>query len=68
MDTLTGIKRKELEEIKITRLPSKPMSVQEALLQLKVSDIEFLAFTNSETGKTNVLYKGKGGNIGLIAP
>ncbi|MGE5443992.1 MAG: ribosome hibernation-promoting factor, HPF/YfiA family [Ignavibacteriales bacterium] len=56
------------EDIKVERAPSKPMSVEEAVLQLKVSDMDFLVFRNSETGEVNVVYKKKGNSIGLIAP
>ncbi len=56
------------ENIRVERAPSKPMSVEEAVLQLKVSDMDFLMFRNSETGEVNVVYKKKGNSIGLIAP
>jgi putative sigma-54 modulation protein len=58
----------EAEDIKVERAPSKPMSVEEAVLQLKVSDMVFLMFRNSETGEVNVVYRKKGNSIGLMAP
>lgn len=54
--------------IKIRKLPRKPMSLEEALLQLNASDRPFFAFTNSDTGAMNVLHKKKGGGIELITP
>ena len=62
------LRSEEMEDIKIERAPSKPMSVEEAVLQLRVSDMDFLMFRNSETGEINVVYKRKGRSIGLIAP
>ncbi len=61
-------KNKNFDTLMFEKLPKKPMSMEEALLQLKVSELGFIAFTNSETGAMNVLYKGKGGKIGLIEP
>jgi len=61
-------KKKALDAIMFEKLPKKPMSLEEALLQLQVSELGFIAFRNSETGAMNLLYKGKGGKIGLITP
>jgi putative sigma-54 modulation protein len=46
----------------------KPMTTEEAALQLTASRDEFLVFSNAETGKTNVVYKRKDSHIGLIEP
>ncbi|MGQ0793508.1 MAG: ribosome hibernation promotion factor [Deltaproteobacteria bacterium] len=54
--------------IKMEKLPPKPMSIAEAVLQLKVSGGGFLAFHNSETGEVNVLYKSEENNLGLVTP
>jgi putative sigma-54 modulation protein len=61
-------KDEEIATIIFEKLPKKPMSIDEAFLQLKVSDLGFIAFTNSETGLMNVLYRRKGGEIALIEP
>lgn len=47
---------------------AKPMDVEEAAMQLKLSNSEFLVFTNSKTRLINVLYRRKDGNFGLIEP
>jgi putative sigma-54 modulation protein len=47
---------------------AKPMDAEEASLQLKLSNDEFLVFTNSKTRLINVLYRRKDGNFGLIEP
>lgn len=44
----------------------KPMSVEEATMQMDVADNDFLVFTNSSTNNVNVLYSRKDGNYGLI--
>jgi putative sigma-54 modulation protein len=47
---------------------AKPMSLEEAVMQMKITDNEFLVFTDSSTEKINVLYRRKDGNLGLIKP
>jgi putative sigma-54 modulation protein len=46
----------------------KPMTVEEAALQLAASRDEFLVFSNAETDHTSVVYKRKDAHIGLIEP
>ncbi len=46
----------------------KPMSVDEAILQMNLLDHEFFVFEDSETGEVCVVYKRKDGNYGLISP
>ena len=46
----------------------KPMSVDEAALQLNSLENEFLVFLNAETEGVNVIYKRKNGDYGLIDP
>lgn len=47
---------------------SKPMSVEEASLQLEISPESFLVFMNQNTNLVNVIHKRKDGNHGLIEP
>lgn len=57
------------EEIKIVRtkkIESKPMSPEEAVLQMELIGHAFFIFTNSDTGETNVVYRRKKGDYGLI--
>lgn len=58
----------ELADLKIHKLPPKPMSVEEASLQLRVSDANFVAFKNSENGLMNVIYLSRRGQKILIEP
>ncbi|HWP91256.1 MAG TPA: HPF/RaiA family ribosome-associated protein [Thermodesulfobacteriota bacterium] len=60
-------KRLEGEGISLERVPLKPMSVEEAILQLKVSGEDILTFRNSETGEINTLHNRRG-KVVLIAP
>ena len=46
----------------------KPMFLDEAVLQLEVSDRPLVVFTNAESGKINVIYRRKDKRIGLIEP
>lgn len=46
----------------------KPMSVDEAAMQLDSLENEFLVFRNAETEGVNVIYKRKNGDYGLIDP
>jgi len=47
----------------------KPMFVDEAVLQLEVSEgRSFLVFLNADTEKVNVLYRRRNGDFGLIEP
>ncbi len=44
----------------------KPMSVEEAAMQLDVTESEFLVFTDPDTSSVSVIYKKTGGDFGLI--
>lgn len=46
----------------------KPMSVDEAAMQMDLLDKNFFIFTNASSGNINVLYKRNDGNFGLIEP
>ncbi|MCD6188060.1 MAG: ribosome-associated translation inhibitor RaiA [Desulfuromusa sp.] len=46
----------------------KPMSVEEAVMQMDLLDKEFLAFTDDNSEEMHVVYRRKDGNYGLIVP
>lgn len=46
----------------------KPMSVEEAVMQMDLLEKEFLVFTDSGSAEINVVYRRKDGNYGLIVP
>ncbi len=58
----------KLTNIRIQKLPKKPMTVEEASLQLRVSDANFVVFRNSDRDIINVLYIDGRGQITLIEP
>ena len=55
-------------EIRVKTFPFKPMTAEEAILQMNLIGHEFFAFTDSESGDVCVVYKRKAGNYGLIVP
>ena len=54
--------------VKTKRFAIKPMSVEEAAMQMDLLGHNFFVFANDNTNKVNVLYKRKDGNFGLIEP
>ena len=59
------------EEFKIVRrkqFPIKPMSVEEAILQMNLSDHSFFIFEDDKTGDICVVYKRKDDTYGLLVP
>jgi putative sigma-54 modulation protein len=61
----------ESDEIKIVRTKRfavKPMSAEEAILQMELLGHAFYVFMDSDTDEVNVVYKRKDGNYGLIGP
>ena len=46
----------------------KPMSIEEAAMQMDLLDRDFFVYTNASSGDINVLYKRTDGNFGLIEP
>lgn len=54
--------------IQTKKFAVKPMSVDEAALQLDVLPDDFLVFRNAENERVNVIYKRKDGHYGLIEP
>jgi putative sigma-54 modulation protein len=54
--------------IKSNTFSIKPMSVDEAVMQMDLLHKDFLVFTDSTTEDINVIYRRKDGNYGLIEP
>jgi putative sigma-54 modulation protein len=48
--------------------PVKPISVEEAVMQMDLLQKDFLVFTDDVTEDINVVYRRKDGNYGLIVP
>jgi putative sigma-54 modulation protein len=59
------------DQPKLMRIKSvdyKPMDVEEAVMQMRLINDNFLVFADAETDQINVLYRLKDGNFGLIQP
>lgn len=56
----------EFKVIKTKRFSLKPMSVQEAILQMNLLGHSFYVFKNQDTDELNVVYKRKDGNFAVI--
>jgi putative sigma-54 modulation protein len=54
--------------IKTKTETAKPMSVEEAVMQMDLLHKDFIVFTDSVSNEINVLYRRKDGNFGLIEP
>lgn len=54
--------------IKTDTFEVKPMSVDEAVMQMDLLEKEFLVFTDSSSEEINVVYRRRDGNYGLIVP
>ena len=64
--TLDIDEEKEFNVIKVKSLTTKPMSNEEAILQMNLLGHSFFVFKNSETEQNNIVYKRKDGNYGVI--
>ena len=54
--------------IRVKTFPFKPMTPEEAILQMNLIGHSFYAFTDSESGNVCVVYKRKEGSYGMIVP
>jgi putative sigma-54 modulation protein len=54
--------------VKTKQFAVKPMSPEEAVLQLELIGHDFFVFRHAETGEVNVLYRRHDGGYGLIEP
>jgi putative sigma-54 modulation protein len=66
----TALQDDQLDQqiVKTKQFPVKPMSAEEAVLQLELIGHDFFVFRNAETDAVNVLYRRKDGGYGLIEP
>jgi putative sigma-54 modulation protein len=54
--------------VKTKQFAIKPMTAEEAVLQLDLIGHDFFVFKNAETETMNVVYRRRDGNYGLIEP
>lgn len=57
---------KEFNIIKKKKIDSKPMTAEEAVLQMNMLDHDFYIFRQADTNALNIVYKRKDGDYGLI--
>lgn len=71
MEFTEDIYAKEDENRKVVRnktFPVRPMSLDDAILQMELLGHSFFVFVNIDTDRTNVLYLRKDGDLGLLEP
>ncbi len=66
LDILEHPDRPSHRVVKSTKFQAKPMSVDEALLQMDLLDARFYVFQNADDRAINVVYRRDDGNFGLI--
>lgn len=65
-DFETDIKEEEDKIVKRKKIETKPMSEEEAILQMNLLDHSFFVFKNSNGDSIDIIYKRKDGNYGII--
>jgi putative sigma-54 modulation protein len=58
----------EPQIVKTKQFAVKPMSAQEAVLQLELIGHDFFVFRDAESDKVNIVYRRRHGGYGLIEP
>ena len=59
------------DEYKVVRTKQvivKPLTIEEAILEMNMVNHDFFMFRNAETNDINVVYKRKDGNYGVLEP
>lgn len=59
---------KPAEVVRVKTVDAKPMTEEEAILQLELLGHDFFVFRHAETERVNVLYRRNDGDYGLIQP
>ena len=54
--------------VRVKKILTKPMSVEEAVMQMNMVGHSFYMFINAESGQMNVVYSRNDGNYGLLEP
>ena len=58
----------EFDLVRSKKIPVKPQTVEEAILQMNLVGHQFYIFLNEEYGELNVVYRRNDGGYGLIMP
>lgn len=68
VEAATRAAEQEAKLVKTKRFPVKPLTVEEAIVQMDLLSHDFFVFTNADSERINVLYRRKDGNYGLLEP
>lgn len=58
----------EFDVVRKKQIPIKPITVEEAILQMNLVEHKFFMFINSDTNEVNVVYRRNDGAYGLLEP
>lgn len=64
----TGPQRPLPSLVKTKRFPVKPMTLDDAILQMELLDKDFFLYTDAESQTLRVLYRRRDGSLGQIQP
>jgi len=62
------VSEQEGKLVKTKRFAVKPLTVEEAIVQMELLSHDFFVFANADTDRINVLYRRKDGDYGLLEP
>lgn len=65
---LEEVDEEEYKLVRTKRIPLKPVTVDEAILQMNLLGHKFYMFTNVDSGEVNVVYTRDDGAYGLLEP
>ena len=66
--TVEENEEKDGEIVKVKRFNIKPMSPEEAMLQMELIEHNFFVYRDADSNNVNVIYKRMDGNYGLLEP
>jgi putative sigma-54 modulation protein len=67
-DGIPVAEEKEAEVVRIKQFVMKPMTIDEAALQMELLGHDFYFFLNGASARQSVLYRRRDGRLGLIEP
>ena len=67
-DSFEIVEEKEFEIVRTKRFSVKPMSPEEAILQMNLLSHDFFVYRDDESGEVHVVYKRHDGKYGRILP
>ena len=67
-NTVDDLHDRDVVIVKRKRFAMRPMSVEEAALQMEMLGHDFFVFLDADTGRQSVLYYRRDGDLGMIEP